>query len=198
MHKESKNAPFITVNGITHQLRSEDIDKKLIDYLRYDLGLTGTKNGCGIGSCGACTVVIDGKAKRSCITPVGKILGTSILTIEGLSKSSPIHRPEALPLGTLHKEALRKEALHQEALPKEALHQEALHPLQQAFIDAGAVQCGFCTPGMIMASYALLLENPSPNREEIREALKGNLCRCTGYQQIIDAVQRAAARLESL
>lgn len=168
MHKESKNAPFITVNGITHQLRSEDVDKKLIDYLRYDLRLTGTKNGCGIGSCGACTVVIDGKAKRSCITPVGKVLGTSILTIEGLSESSPIHRPEAL------------------------------HPLQQAFIDAGAVQCGFCTPGMIMASYALLLENPSPNREEIREALKGNLCRCTGYQQIIDAVQRAAARLESL
>ena len=160
--KMDQTAPFITVNGVTHQLQSEDVDKKLIDYLRYDLGLTGTKNGCGIGSCGACTVVIDGKAKRSCITRVDKVLGTSILTIEGIGAAA------------------------------------TLHPLQQAFIDAGAVQCGFCTPGMIMASYALLLENPSPNREEIRKALEGNLCRCTGYQQIIDAVQLAAARLESL
>jgi aerobic carbon-monoxide dehydrogenase small subunit len=165
MGKEPKNGPVITINGAEYELRAEDLEKKLLDYLRYDLKLTGAKNGCGIGACGACTVVIDGKAKRSCITPVGKVLGSSLLTIEGLAGGGPAA----------------------------ALH--PLHPLQQAFIDAGAVQCGFCTPGMIMASYALLLENPSPTRTEIREALEGNLCRCTGYQQIIDAVQLAAARL---
>jgi carbon-monoxide dehydrogenase small subunit len=175
MGKELKNAPVFTVNGVTYELHAEDLDKKLVDYLRYDLGLTGTKNGCGIGSCGACTVVIDGKAKRSCITRLGTVTGSSILTIEGLA--------DIKGAGTLRREALQ---------------QEALHPLQQAFIDAGAVQCGFCTPGMIMASYALLLENPSPSRKEIRKALEGNLCRCTGYQQIIDAVQLAASRLESL
>jgi carbon-monoxide dehydrogenase small subunit len=147
----------VTINAKQYSLEGYDREKKLIDFLRYDLGLTGTKNGCGIGACGACTVVVDNRAVRACITPLGKVIGKTIITIEGLQQSDG-----------------------------------SLHPLQQAFIDAGAVQCGFCTPGMIMTSYALLHRNPHPSRKEIRKALERNLCRCTGYQQIVDAVELAA------
>lgn len=150
----------IEVNGSRYALTSGQEDRKLLDYLREDLGLTGTKNGCGIGVCGACTVLVDGKPKRSCVTKLGQVLGRSVLTIEGLKGSGG-----------------------------------SLHPLQQAFIDAGAVQCGFCTPGMILSAYALLAENGSPGRGEIRHALRQNLCRCTGYQQIVDAVELAAERM---
>jgi len=134
--------------------------ERLIDVLRENLGLTGTKEGCGKGECGACTVLVDGKAVNSCLFPIPEIEGKSILTIEGLH--GPQHR---------------------------------LSIIQQAFVDHGAIQCGFCTPGMILSAKALLDSNPNPSEDEIREALLGNLCRCTGYVQIVEAVKQAARRL---
>ena len=125
--------------------------------LREELGLTGTKISCETGDCGACTVIIEGKAVRSCIYPVMKAQGKEITTIEGIAGEDG-----------------------------------SQHPLQQAFIDHFAVQCGYCTPGMIMGAKALLDENPHPTEEDIREGLRGNLCRCTGYNKIIDAVAAAA------
>jgi len=136
-------------------------ETSLLDVLRGDLGLTGAKRGCDHeGLCGACTVLIDGKSRRACITAVGTLAGARVETIEGLER----------PDGTLH-------------------------PLQQAFIDFGAVQCGFCTPGLILSARALLYRNANPSREDVIAALKGNLCRCTGYAQVIDAVLAAAASL---
>lgn len=136
----------------------------LLTLLRDVLGLTGTKRGCEIGQCGACSVLVDGKLVRSCITPAREVQGRSVVTIEGVSL------PDGGP-----------------------------NDLQQAFLDHGATQCGFCTPGMIIAGEALLLRTLTPTREEIRQAISGNLCRCTGYQQIVDAIeatakQRLAAR----
>lgn len=128
----------------------------LIDVLRDELGLTGTKYACGAGDCGACTVLIDGKPSFSCLTLAVTARGKSILTIEGLTDGLE------------------------------------LHPLQKAFVEKGAVQCGFCTPGMILSAKALLDENPDPTRDEIKRGLAGNLCRCTGYVKIVDAVQAAA------
>lgn len=151
----------ITVNGRQHQFDDELLSKKLINYLREDLELTGTKNGCAVGACGVCTVLVDGAAKKSCVVPLSKVVDKSVTTIEGVEN----------PDGTLH-------------------------PLQQAFIDAGAIQCGFCTPGMIMKGLDLLEKNPDPSRDEIRKAFNGNLCRCTGYQQIVDAVQLYVLRKE--
>lgn len=124
--------------------------------LRDVLGLTGTKEGCGAGECGACTVLMDGKAVDSCLVLALRARGKSILTIEGLSQNGK------------------------------------LHPLQQAFIDHGAVQCGFCTPGMLLSAYALLQSNPTPTQDEIRAAIVGNLCRCTGYIKIFEAIEGAA------
>lgn len=131
----------------------------LADVLRDRLGLTGTKKGCGQGECGACTVIVDGKAVNSCMLPAARMEGRSVTTIEGLGKPG---KP---------------------------------HPIQQAFIDAGAIQCGFCTPGMILSTKALLDANPYPSREEIRTALAGNICRCTGYVKIEQAVELAARAL---
>ncbi len=148
----------LTVNGIQREITQVQAEKRLIDYLREDLDLTGAKIGCEVGACGTCTVLVDGRPIKSCMKRVGDVEDASILTIEGLAAAD----------GTLH-------------------------PLQQAFINAGAVQCGFCTPGMILAAHALLLRNPAPARAEIRRAIHGNLCRCTGYQQIIDAVEMAAS-----
>ncbi len=128
----------------------------LVDTLRERLGLTGTKKACGTGDCGACTVLVDGEAVRSCILLTASVAGKKVLTIEGL--------------GTV----------------------EVPHPIQQAFVDAGAVQCGFCTPGMVLTAKALLDKNPNPTTEEIKEALAGNLCRCTGYTKIVNAVKAAA------
>lgn len=147
----------LTVNGIQYEVVPHDGDVILLDFLRENLDLTGTKRGCGIGVCGSCTVLVDGKAVQSCRLKVRDVEDKSILTIEGLSSADG-----------------------------------SLHPLQQAFIDCGAFQCGFCTPGMIMTAHAFLLKHPKPTREEIRRALSRNLCRCTGYQQIIDAVETAA------
>jgi len=145
------------VNGFNHQTKVKT-GKTLADVLRNELGLTGTKVGCNTGSCGSCTVIMDGKAVLSCILPVEAAGGKEIVTIEGLAKN------------------------------------DRLDPLQEAFVAEGAIQCGFCTPGMVMSAKALLLENPSPVEEEIRTAMAGNLCRCTGYNKIIKAVQTAAEK----
>jgi aerobic carbon-monoxide dehydrogenase small subunit len=148
-----------SVNGRQYQLGVE-AGERLLDVLRSRLGLLGTKEGCGIGECGACTVIMNGKKVNSCMVLAAQAQGAEVLTIEGLEQ----------PGGQLH-------------------------PLQEAFIEAGAVQCGFCTPGMIMSSYELLLARPQPTPGEIRRALSGNLCRCTGYRQIVDAVQLAARKM---
>jgi aerobic-type carbon monoxide dehydrogenase small subunit (CoxS/CutS family) len=150
-----------TLNGAPIQLEDVPEDFLLISLLRDILGLTGTKRGCETGTCGACSVLIDDKLTKSCRTPVSKIVGRHVTTIEGL------RAPDGTP-----------------------------SDLQQAFLDYGAVQCGFCTPGMIIAGEALLRRNPNPSRDEVRRAISGNLCRCTGYQQIIDAIE-ATARLRS-
>ncbi|OIQ60893.1 nicotinate dehydrogenase small FeS subunit [Moorella thermoacetica] len=147
----------LKVNGREYRVEAP-ADITLLDLLREYLGLTGTKEGCGKGECGACTVLLDGQAVNSCLIPAAKAEGAEVLTIEGL----------AAPDGKLH-------------------------PLQEAFITGGAVQCGFCTPGMILSAKALLDSNPRPCREEIKVALSGNLCRCTGYAKIIAAVEKAAA-----
>ncbi len=145
-----------SVNGEPYILDRVPVNRSLLDVLRDDLGLTGTKEGCGEGDCGACTVIIDGKAVNACLVLAAEVEGKEILTVEGLAKNGK------------------------------------LHPLQQAFVDEGAVQCGFCTPGMLLSAKALLDVNPSPSELEIRTALAGNLCRCTGYVRIVSAVQKAA------
>ena len=133
--------------------------KTLLEVLREELGLTGTKHGCELGECGACAVIVDGEPQLSCLTLAVECEGRSVQTIEGLARG-----PE-------------------------------LHPLQAAFADFGGSQCGYCTPGVIMTAKALLEREPNPSRERIKEATAGNLCRCTGYQQIVDAIEDAAARL---
>lgn len=132
-------------------------DKLLADFLREDLGLTGTKKGCGVGECGACTVIVDGKTVNSCLLLAAAVDGCSIITVEGLGSG------------------------------------DNLDALQKSFINHGAVQCGFCTPGMLLSAKALLDSNPSPTRGEIKRAISGNLCRCTGYTKIVDAIAAVAA-----
>jgi carbon-monoxide dehydrogenase small subunit len=148
----------LRVNGQVHEVAAHPAER-LIDVLRERLGLTGTKEGCGTGQCGSCTVLMDGRPVASCMTFVADAVGGEITTIEGLA-----------PTGELH-------------------------PLQAAFVEHGAVQCGFCTPGMILAAKALLDRNPNPSGEEIAHALAGNLCRCTGYRKITEAVQAAAGAM---
>ena len=147
----------ITVNGTVRELTPDVLNKRLVEYLREDLDLTGTKNACDIGACGACTLLIDDLPLKICTKRVHEVAGKRITTIEGLARND----------GTLH-------------------------PLQQAFVDHGAIQCGFCTPGMVLTAHAFLLKHPTPTRSEIRRAIYGNLCRCTGYQQIVDAIAAAA------
>lgn len=144
----------ITVNGEKMEL-SIDENLRLLDLLRDKLGLIGTKEGCGEGECGACTVIMDGETVNSCMVMAFQAHGSEIMTIEGLEKNGKIH------------------------------------PVQKAYIDAGAVQCGFCIPGMVLSTKALLDKNPDPNREEIKEGLSGNLCRCTGYSKMLDATEKA-------
>ncbi len=150
-----------TVNG-TQYHRTIEPRLLLSDFLRHELGLTGTHVGCEHGVCGACTVLFDGQPIRSCLMFAVQANGHEILTVEGL-------RPAAEP--------------------------EELHPLQEAFRETHGVQCGFCTPGFLMSLVPFLEENPNPNEEEIREAIAGNLCRCTGYQHIVDAVKLAADKM---
>ncbi len=146
----------LRVNGQEHSL---DVlpGETLLEVLRGRLRLTGTKRGCEVGECGACTVVLDGRAVNSCLVLAVQADGAEVRTVEGLAREG------------------------------------ALHPLQQAFLDHGAVQCGFCTPGVLMSAHALLLEDPSPTSGAVRRAIAGNLCRCTGYQSIVDAIVAAAA-----
>lgn len=148
-----------TVNGRPVTVETA-AGERLLDTLRDRLGLTGAKEGCGVGECGACTVLMNGDAVNSCLVLTAQCEGADVVTVEGLSG------------------------------PGRAGGQ--LSQLQQSFLDHGAVQCGFCTPGMLMAATALLLKNPRPTRAEIRQALAGNLCRCTGYEQIVEAVEAAA------
>jgi carbon-monoxide dehydrogenase small subunit len=144
-----------TLNGSETNI-DVDPDRRVVDLLREDLGLTGTKEGCGTGECGACTILIDGENRLSCLMLVPQLQGRDVVTIEALAQA------------------------------------KNMHPLQESFVKKGAVQCGFCSPGMIMSAAALLKRNPYPSRKEIREGLSGNLCRCTGYQKIVDAVEDAS------
>lgn len=148
----------LTVNGRPYAVEV-DPSRTLVEVLRDDLGLMGTKCGCGEGECGACTVVMDGKTVTSCLVPAVRAHGADILTIEGMAKG------------------------------------DVLHPIQEAFVEAGAVQCGFCTPGFVLSTLVLLQRFPRPTEEQIREGLAGNLCRCTGYQKIFEAVHLAAEKM---
>ncbi|HXY37628.1 MAG TPA: (2Fe-2S)-binding protein [Planctomycetaceae bacterium] len=150
----------LRVNGVKHRVDAEP-DRMLLGVLRDELGLTGTKYGCGEGQCGACTVVLGGRPVRSCRMALADCADKPITTIEGLERDGK------------------------------------LHPLQQAFLDAGALQCGYCTSGMIMSGYALLAKRPSPTRQDIVQAMEGNVCRCGTYQRILKAVAQAADSLKA-
>jgi aerobic carbon-monoxide dehydrogenase small subunit len=145
----------ITVNNKQFEF-SVSPNKTLLELLREDMGLTGTKEGCGLGECGACTVIMDGQTVNSCLVLAMEADGKEITTIEGLAEG------------------------------------DKLHPIQQAFVDEGGLQCGFCTPGMIMSSKALLDNNPNPTQEEIKRGIAGNMCRCTGYTKIFKSIETAA------
>jgi len=151
-----KQLVHLTVNGLEHDLAVAP-HRTLVEALREDLGLTGTKLGCGEGDCGACTVLLDGRAVNSCLVLAVQADGRQVTTIEGLAEG------------------------------------RALHPIQQAFVDHGAIQCGFCSPGMILMAKAILDANPKPSEAEVRAGIAGNLCRCTGYEQIIEAVKAASS-----
>ncbi len=153
-----KTRLILTVNGEAYDVLVS-VHKTLLEVLREDLGLTGTKHGCELGECGTCTVLVDGEPVLSCLALPVELPGRAITTVEGLARG-----------GTLH-------------------------PLQQAFAELGAAQCGYCTPGILLTAQALLEEVPTPTRTEIKEALAGNLCRCTGYTKILDAVELAALRM---
>jgi carbon-monoxide dehydrogenase small subunit len=148
----------LVVNGEEHELLVP-VHKTLLEVLREDLGLTGTKHGCELGECGTCTVLVDGQPILSCLALPVMLQGRAITTVEGMAVDG------------------------------------RLHPLQEAFVELGAAQCGYCTPGMLLTAQALLERTPAPTRQEIREALAGNLCRCTGYTKILDAVELAAMRM---
>lgn len=154
-----KRELHVTVNGDEYHL-FVDVRRTLLDVIREDVGLTGTKNGCDAGECGACTVLLGGEPVNSCLVLAHEADGMEVVTIEGLAEGG------------------------------------ALHPIQRAFVEQGAIQCGFCTPGMVMSTKALLDRKPNPTREDIVHALKGNLCRCTGYVKIFDAVEAASCLLE--
>ncbi len=145
----------LTVNGVEHEVAVEP-RRTLLELIRDDLGLTGTKRGCGIGDCGTCTVLMDGVATFSCLTLAIQAEGCTIETVEGLAENGKLNR------------------------------------LQQAFVDHGAIQCGYCTPGMLMTATELLRRDPHPGEDDIRRAISGNLCRCTGYQKIVEAIQAAS------
>lgn len=155
-----KRIATLKVNGELHEV-AVPVHFTLLETLRYGLGLTGSKQGCDKGDCGACTVLLDGEAILSCILPVWEADGSDVCTVEGLAGAT------------------------------------GLHPLQEAFDSAGAAQCGFCTPGMLASAADLLSRNPEPTREDIAEALSGNLCRCTGYTKIFAAVELAAAAIRT-
>jgi len=156
--KPGRTTLRLRVNGTAIE-RSVPDHRTLLEFLREDLGLTGTKHGCELGECGACTVLVDGAPRLACLTLAASCRDRAVTTIEGLAEGP------------------------------------ALHPLQEAFAERGAAQCGYCTPGMLMTAAALLDRDPNPDRETVRRALAGNLCRCTGYLKILEAVDAAAAVL---
>jgi len=147
----------LNVNGEEYEVLTE-IHKTLLEVLREDLELTGTKRGCDLGACGACTVLINGKPRLSCLTLAVEVQGRNITTIEGLA------------------------------------HDGELHPLQKSFVEKGAIQCGFCTPGMILTAKAFLDEHPQPSEGDVKKAISGNLCRCTGYVKIVEAILAVAEK----
>jgi len=166
----------MTLNGeeVTVQVKPSAL---LVEVLRDQLELTGTKVACGEGECGACTVLLDGRPVNSCLVPALKVQGREVMTVEGLAP--PLSSPPTPVLS-----------------PVEGLGGKEggeLHPLQKAFVEHGAVQCGYCTPGMLMSAKALLDHNPHPTEDEIRVAISGNLCRCTGYAKIVEAILEASA-----
>lgn len=150
----------LRINERTHEIEGEPGDS-LLSVLRYELGLTGSKFGCGEGYCGACTVLVDGDIARSCVVRLGAAAGKSITTIEGIAKG------------------------------------ERLHPVQQAFLDAEAFQCGYCTPGMVMATIGMLRRTPDPTEQDIAKAMDRNVCRCGTYPRIVDAIKAAASKMRS-
>jgi carbon-monoxide dehydrogenase small subunit len=156
--RKMKRLMKFDINGTIYE---EEVDHRrtLLEVLRENFGLLGTHKGCDEGQCGACTVLVEGKAVNSCLVLAASVQGKRIMTIEGLAQG------------------------------------EKLHPIQEAFVETGAIQCGFCTPGMIMITKAFLDKNPDPTEEEAKRAISGNLCRCTGYYQIIDAVMKAAVKI---
>ena len=149
----------LRVNGEPREVWAP-VHKTLLEVLREEMGLTGTKHGCELGECGTCTVLVDGEPVLSCLALPVECQGREILTVEGMAEAG------------------------------------RLHPLQQAFAELGAAQCGYCTPGILLTAQALLAETPKPTRDQVKEALAGNLCRCTGYTKILDAVELAALRME--
>jgi carbon-monoxide dehydrogenase small subunit len=149
----------LNLNGRDRTVEAEP-NRTLLDVLRTDFGLTGTKYGCGVGACGSCTVIVDGLARCACLTLIGQVDGRRVETVEGLAEG------------------------------------EKLHPLQESFVENHAIQCGYCTPGMLMSAKAFIDKNPAPSEEEIRVAISGNLCRCTGYQQIVTAIQDGADKVK--
>lgn len=154
----SKHLIDITVNGLKHNVEVP-ARRMLSDFLRDDLNLTGTKRGCETGTCGACSVLLDGEVVKSCLSLAVQANGRSISTVEGLSQG------------------------------------DTLHPLQESFMECGGLQCGYCTPGFLMTSCALLAKNPKPTQDEVRAGLNGNLCRCTGYAQIVESVLAASEKM---
>jgi carbon-monoxide dehydrogenase small subunit len=157
----SRHTVSLTVNDVAEEVEVP-ANRLLADLLRDDLGLTGTKRGCETGICGACTVLVDGKAMKSCLLLALQVRDRSVTTIEGIGSA------------------------------------DALHPVQQAFVEHGGLQCGFCTPGFVMMSVALLKDNPKPDEEEVRRNLNGNLCRCTGYNGIVESVLAAAEKIDGV
>jgi aerobic-type carbon monoxide dehydrogenase small subunit (CoxS/CutS family) len=149
--------PSVSINGSTHEV--PDTTRNLLSFIRYDIGLTGTKYGCGEGLCGACSVLVDGRPLKACMTTVGAVMGGSITTVEGLTTNGK------------------------------------LHPVQQAFVDEQAMQCGYCIPGFIISAVGLLNRDQSPSTAQIREALAENMCRCGTYQRIQRAVEKAATAM---
>ncbi|MBM2827273.1 MAG: (2Fe-2S)-binding domain protein [Dehalococcoidia bacterium] len=154
----AKQIFHLRVNGRDYEVYTEP-NRPLLEVVREELGLTGSKEGCGTGDCGACTMLFDGRIVTSCLSLVGEAEGVEVTTIEGIAKDGE------------------------------------LHPVQKAFVEHGALQCGFCIPGMIVSSYALLERNPNPTEHEIREGIAGNLCRCTGYTKIVEAIESASASM---
>ncbi|MEU8887688.1 (2Fe-2S)-binding protein [Streptomyces sp. NPDC048442] len=199
-----------TVNGRPQEADNVWEGESLLYVLRERMGLPGSKNACEQGECGSCTVRLDGLPVCACLVAAGQVEGREVVTVEGLADYSR-HRAQAHPGGACGSGAgsgsgacgtSLDSAKGWQARPQggeggeESAPDAALSPIQQAFIDAGAVQCGFCTPGLLVAADEMLERNPSPSDGDIREALSGNLCRCTGYEKILDAVRLAAARQE--